>query len=150
MNIKNTIDKELAQRLLTAKKEIRRVIRFNQASKIMTNVVKKYGATIPSEKSKLVAKINRDLSLKNKDMLSLLKRVRENIDLIEVEVYNGASKEMARVESLKKNPAAIAPQFENILAWNWGRFPASDIDHAEIWEDEMGALKANITNHCQQ
>ena len=149
LDLQNNVDPELAQRLLTAKKEIRNVIRFNQSSKIMINVVKKYDSTIPSEKAKLVTKINHDLSLKNKEMLSLLKRVRENVDLVEVEVYNGASREMARVESIKKNSPTSAPQFENVLAWNWGRFPASDIDRAEIWEDEMGALKANISNHCQ-
>ena len=147
--LKKTIDSDLAQRLLTAKKEIKRMVRFNQASKIMQSVIKKYDATIPAEKSKLVAKINHDLKLKNKDMLSLLKRVRENVDLIEVEVYNGASRELARIEAMKKNPNQAPPKFESALAWNWGRFAVSDIDKAEVWEDEMGALKANITNHCQ-
>jgi hypothetical protein len=148
-DLQKNVDPELSKRMLTAKKEIRRVVRFNQASKIMMSVVKKYDATIPSEKAKLVSKINRDLTLKNKEMLSLLKKVRENVDLIEVEVYNGASREMARIEALKKVQPIESPKFENALAWNWGRFPASDIEKAEIWEDEMGALKANITNHCQ-
>jgi len=147
-NLKTTIEPEMAQRLLSAKKEIRRMIRFNQASKIMMVVVKKYDQSIPREKTKLVAKINHDLMQKNKEMLTLLKAVRENVDLVEVEVYNGASREMVRIESNQKK-AAAAPSFETKLAWNWGRFPASDIDRAEIWEDEMGAMKANIVNHCQ-
>jgi len=148
-NLKTTIEPEMAQRLLSAKKEIRRMIRFNQASKILVSVVKKYDQSIPQEKTKLVSKINRDLNQKDKEMLSLLKAVRENVDLIEVEVYNGASREMVRIENDKKKAPAAAPTFETTLAWNWGRFPASDIDRAEIWEDEMGAMKANITNHCQ-
>jgi tetratricopeptide (TPR) repeat protein len=148
-DLQKTVDPAISQRLLSAKKEIRRVIRFNQASKIMMAVVKKYDATIPTEKEKLVKKVTKDLQQRNKDMLSLLKRVRENVDLIEVEVYNGASRDLARIESSQKREPATAPKFENALAWSWGRFAAADIEHQEIWEDEMGALKANIINHCQ-
>lgn len=148
-SLKKTVDPELAQRLLSAKKEIRRMIRFNQAGKIMQIALKKFDATIPGEKAKLVKKVNKDLSSRNKELLSLLKRVRENIDLVEIEVYNGASRDLAKLESNVKKEAAQAPKFENAMSWSWGRFSAADIEREEIWEDEMGAMKANIVNHCQ-
>lgn len=141
---------------LQIKRELRSLTRYYKASKIWKNLSKNFEKKIPGLRSELVAKVDADLKSQNKNMLTQLERVRDNADLIEVEIYNGASQDMIwknvhpdfeqMSEELKEQKAAPAAS----KVWNWGRLLASDVENAEVWEDELGALKADISDQCDQ
>jgi hypothetical protein len=88
-------------------------------------------------------------------MLTRLDEIAENNQLIEVEIYNGASKdiiwqnahpeykEMAKKFNDDENKESAA------AVWDWGRSPAALSDDAgEIWEDELGSFKARLFDNC--
>ena len=138
----------LAKKYQEIRKDIRTLIRFNRSSKTLLSVVQKHDATIPAAQSKHVAKINHELHEKNRELLTHLKKIRENIDLIEVEIYHGASKDMLGLKKSLKKKTDLQKDFDTAVAWNWGSFSASELERAEIWEDEIGDLKADTKNHC--
>jgi len=141
-------NEKLPLKVMTIKKSVRKLVRFNRNSRILVNALSKYDLKIIKDRKRLINLVNHDLKRKNKTMHSQLKHVRENSDLIEVEILHGASRDLlGRKSGLKAD--ARTPKFESTAAWNWGRFPSSELEKAEIWEDELGAVKADIVNHCQ-
>lgn len=147
---------KLNAQYLTMKRDLRRLTRFYRSSKIWKNLARNYERQIPGQRVKIVDLINKDLMAANKSMLTALNNVRENSDWIEVEIYNGASQDLVWKEA--------HPDFEKVSAemeetteeapgstvWKWGRFLASEMELAEVWEDEVGALKADISNNCDK
>ncbi len=141
-------------RYLQLKKDLRKLSHFYRASKTWKTLARNYEKKIPGLKLELVAKVNQDLKAKNKKLLATLNRVKDNTDLIEVEIYNGASQDL-----VWKN---AHPDFEKVSqtldeekraengahTWNWGRFLASNLENSEVWEDELGAVKADVTDQC--
>ena len=143
-----------SDRYIHLKKDLRKLSRFYVASKTWKKLARNYEKKIPGLKLELVAKVNQDLKAKNKKLLATLNRVKDNTDLIEVEIYNGASQDL-----VWKN---AHPDFEKASekmddekrtengahTWNWGRFLASNLENSEVWEDELGAVKADVTDQC--
>jgi hypothetical protein len=104
-------------------------------------------------RSRLVAEINADLARRTEKMRKVLEEVAENSKLIEVEIYNGASHDMiwrnahpdfASVE--KKVKVAYTKPIGHTL--NWGTIDPAKSDKVEVWEDELGAFKANLHDNC--
>ncbi|MBS1957872.1 MAG: hypothetical protein JST80_00225 [Bdellovibrionales bacterium] len=147
---------KLAIQYLNMKRDLRRLTRYYRASKIWKNLTRNYEKRIPGYRMMVVNNINADLQKTNKSMLMTLNMVRENMDLIEVEIYNGASQDLVWKEAhpdYEKVSAEIeTPEQEvaNSTVWKWGRFLASDVENAEVWEDEVGTLKADISNQCDK
>ncbi|MBC7397257.1 MAG: hypothetical protein H7333_07415 [Bdellovibrionales bacterium] len=148
------LPKEFPTRYLLLKKELRKLSHFYRASKTWRVLARNYEKKIPGLKLELVAKVNTDLKAKNKKLLATLDRVKDNTDLIEVEIFNGASQDLVW--------KSAHPDFEKVSqsldeekraesgahTWNWGRFLASNLENAEVWEDELGAVKADVTDQC--
>src|SRR6185437_5883858 len=90
----------------------------------------------------------------NVRMLTQLDEIAENIQLIEVEIYNGASQDIIWqnahpdykkiAEQMKDQREAV----ERSKTWDWGREVAGSDDSQEIWEDELGSFKANLFDNC--
>ena len=154
------IAESFGARYLPIKKDLRQLKNFYRASRTWAIFSKNFEKKIPKLRAALVEKINLDLKKHQTQMLSLLDKVRENSDLIEVEIYSGASKDMiwknahpdydenqklTQNETDQKNEKTNSAKY-----WNWGRFLASDIESAEVWEDEMGSLKADLSDQCQK
>lgn len=126
--------------------------RFAEAGGAWKRVIAKYRAKIPARRAQLAADIEAELSRRNATMLALLEEVSENNQLIETEIFNGASEDLiwknahpdfANVtEGLGKNDRAPA------ATWNWGKTRAATIDDDELWEDELGFAKADVTDNC--
>jgi hypothetical protein len=104
----------------------------------------------------LVAQINRDLEARSLSMLRTLGEVAENSRMIKIEIYNGASHDMifqnahpkykevakkldSELKAEKKKPAG--------QVWEWGSVKSSS-SKVEIWEDELGAFKADVVDNC--
>ena len=149
-----TISMQFAERYRVLKKDLRMLSRFYKASRTWRVLAHSYEKKIPSLKLELVSRINHDWKEKNRKLLALLEKIKDNSDLIEVEIYNGASKDLvwktAHADYAKKEKD-LEPKKEAIdtaHTWNWGRFLASSIENNEVWEDELGALKANTSDQC--
>jgi len=151
-----SLDPSYADRYLSLKRDLRNLSHYYRASRTWKGLAHRYQHEIPSLRSHLVAAINTDLKKQNRQMLSLLDKVRDNSDLIEVEIYNGASQDMIwknahpDFEKLSESLKDPKPAVNSAKTWNWGRMPASDVEHAEVWEDELGALKADISSQCDE
>lgn len=103
-------------------------------------------------REQLVQEINANLARRSARMLKQLEDTAENSKLVEVEIYNGASHDMiwrnahpdyAAVE--KKMKVAYSRPKGGTL--NWGTVDPSN-QKVEIWEDELGAFKANLHDNC--
>lgn len=104
---------------------------------------------------RLTAEIEKDLNDRTSRMHEQLEEIAENIELIEVEIYNGASqdiiwqnahpdfKKVAKEINDDNNNRAPASQ-----TWNWGKVSDITEEGAEIWEDELGSFKANLPDNC--
>jgi hypothetical protein len=143
-----------SDRYSTLKKEHRKLSQFYRASKTWKTLARNYNKMIPQFRSQLVKKVGTDIRKKNQKMLALLKSIRSNSDLIEVEIYNGASQDLIwknahpGYEPISENLEESKPGADQSKTWSWGHFKTSDLDDSEVWEDELGALKADVQNHC--
>jgi hypothetical protein len=144
---------EFADRFAVLKKDLRKLTRFYKASRTWKALARSYEKKIPNIKVGLVEKVNHDWKAKQKRTLALLTRVKDNLDLIEVEIYNGASQDLVWKNAHSdfadaKNMDTQKDAPDAARTWNWGRFLASSIEDSEVWEDELGALKADVTDQC--
>ena len=138
------------------KKQLSNLAHFYQASRTWRVVTRNYERKIPGYRQALVRSTNADLQKKNQEMLALLRRVRENTDLVEIEIYNGASQDLIW-RNAHPDFSRLSAQFEEMKkerrsseVWNWGSFSASELENEELWEDELGALKADVSNQCDK
>jgi hypothetical protein len=110
----------------------------------------------PGIEKKHTADIESDLKIRTDRMLTQLQEVAENIQLIEVEIYNGASEDIIW-QNAHPGYKKVAKDLDNEDAdrapaskvWDWGRTRiASDNDNVEVWEDELGSFKADMVDNC--
>ncbi len=142
--------------LLALKESILRFRRLQQGAPTWHAILTNYKKLVPITEARLVATVNADLKARSQRMLEQLDEIAENIQLIEVEIYNGASQDIIwqnahpdykKVAQTMKGEGA-APNAAT--TWDWGRAPASltDEDAGEVWEDELGSFNANLYDNC--
>lgn len=142
--------------MLELKEQILHYRRLQQGAPVWHTILGNYRKIAPGIESKLLGTVNADLESRSRRMLAQLEEIAENIQLIEVEIYNGASQDIiwknahpdyAKVaekltEDTRKERAA--------KTWDWGRTPANmEDDGAEVWEDELGSFSANLYDNCE-
>jgi hypothetical protein len=116
---------------------------------ILTNFQKMTG---PQEK-KLVDRINTDLASRSVKMLHQLEEIAENNQLIEVEIYNGASQDIIwqnahpDYKELAKNMKDEQHKSAQKV-YDWGVVANATDEGGEIWEDELGSFKADLYDNC--
>ena len=116
---------------------------------IVDNVESGSGARLRT----LYSQLEFELSRKNARMFKLLDEVAENTQLIEAEIYHGASKDIVWQNA--------HPDYRDVLlsakggrsipskpVWEWGRGSPLASEWSEIWEDEIGSFKANLFDNC--
>jgi hypothetical protein len=86
-------------------------------------------------------------------MMNQIEDVAENDELIEVEIFNGASEDIiwqnAHPEYKDEAKQFQADRDKNRAeGLNWGRMPASMEGDGEVWEDELGSFKADLYDNC--
>jgi tetratricopeptide (TPR) repeat protein len=131
----------ITEALANLKDEVVHWRRIQLAAPVWQVVSQRFLGTVPNQQGKLIAKINNDIRLRNVRMYTQLDEIAENIQLIEVEIYNGE-------QGLSADKV-----------WDWGRSLASESEKEvgdessesngpEIWEDELGSFKANLFDNC--
>ena len=152
-----TLGSHLRDRIAELRYDIVVFQRIWNSAPIWASISEHHFQRSPSLERAIVKKINEDLSSRTLNLYTQIQEIAENNQLIEVEIYNGASqdiiwqnahpeyKELAKAlkeETRKKNAERV---------WDWGRAPAhaEDQDGGEIWEDELGSFRAEMVNNCE-
>jgi tetratricopeptide (TPR) repeat protein len=149
-----TLAPEFADRYATLKRDHRKLSQFYRASKVWKALARSYEKRLPAMRAELVKRVNVDFNKKNQRLMAVLRNVRDNSDLIEVEIYNGASQDIVwknahpDFEAKKDDLVDEKSGPDQTETWSGGHFLASDIENSEVWEDELGALKADVHSQC--
>jgi len=135
------------------KERIIRMRRLKQAAPVWKGVLASFQKMQSIRKSRLVREIEADFTARDRRMLAQLDEVSENLQLIEVEIFHGASQDLVW-RNAHPDYAKVADSLGRESGgkvgtdWNWGRAPSSDDAQAEVWEDEVGSFQADLVDHC--
>ncbi len=126
--------------------------RFAQAALPWKKIAAKNLGHISALKRNLASTIETDLRNRTETMRLQLLEIAENNQLIEVEIYSEASKDIIWqnahpdykevAQKLKDERNEISHQTQ----LNWGTMNAGE--DAEVWEDELGSVFANVFDNC--
>lgn len=130
----------------------RRDPRWTTARKAMETQMATLASTSRERETQLLREINEDLVARMVRMADLLSGVHENIQLVEAELYNALGERIiadsVRPGDPDPNAKAESKNEESGPVWDWGKFPMDGDEDAEIWEDEVGFLKIDVENKC--
>jgi tetratricopeptide (TPR) repeat protein len=147
----SAIVKDLAQ----LKEWVTAFRRLRAGAPVWRTVLARHRARVPGLKQRLVETINADLRERSLRMHLALQEIAENNQLIEVEIYQGASQDIVwqNAHSDYKEVAARGAEETSVAGrpdkvWDWGRSPTGSEEAAEIWEDELGSFKADLLDNC--
>ena len=149
------------ERIREWEEELNRSLRGPQAKAIrkaktsLLQMLSQYKPQLRTLEEALVARIERDLEERSKQMLFLMAEVAENGQLIEAEIFNEAGEDIIAANFPgKKRPVvqarkgAATPE-EIGPTLDWGRYPAGKKEgQGEIWQDEVGALRTELSDKC--
>lgn len=115
---------------------------------------KAYAKHVPVLRANLAQRISADFRALNIRMIKRLKELAENVYLLEVEIYNGASEDVVwqnahpeyKEFSQKIRDEAAAAEAETV--WNWGPVRTSQDGSKEVWADELGNLRVSLEDNC--
>jgi hypothetical protein len=103
----------------------------------------------------LVRAINNDLQLRTMRMFRTLIDLAQSVELLEAEIYNALGEKViadaGQAQGGRKPATAGAKKkADDDAVWRWGAFPTGEEEsaEAEVWEDELGFLKADVENEC--
>jgi tetratricopeptide (TPR) repeat protein len=163
LKLGDSLPGSITDALVALKDEVVHWRRLQLAAPVWQVVSTRFLSTVPTQQGKLIARINNDIKLRNVRMYTQLDEIAENIQLIEVEIYNGASEDIIW-QNAHPDYKEVAKQFKGEQGlspdkvWDWGRSLASESEKEvgdetgengpEIWEDELGSFKANLFDNC--
>ncbi|MEK6579982.1 MAG: hypothetical protein AABZ55_12205, partial [Bdellovibrionota bacterium] len=151
--IKETAGKPMPPAILAdvgvLRQKVVQLLRLQQAAPIWKMVMQNSKNKVGMTQRDLIAAVNLDLTRRSLRMMSQLDEIAENIQLIEVEIYNGASQDIVWqnahpdyrkvAQTMKQDEKGVTQEH----TWNWGRAPAGEEDEGEIWEDELDSFKVD-------
>lgn len=139
----------------TIRLHLHQYMRFVRAAKPWRAIVARAAPKTEVIKNTLVRAIDADVSEQNHTMLAMLEQIAENNQMIETEIYTGASQDMIWKNAHPDYAAVInnmhlgrGPGADTARTWDWGRVKSGSLDSDEMWEDELGAARADLTDNC--
>ena len=120
---------------------------------------KSWGKTVIAD---LTIQLEGDLQRKLKRMHGRLEDVLDNLNLMEIEILDGASRDLVWQNAhpdfaveIKKEIAKYDPSYDRGATWSWGSASAQidasdDGENEEIWEDELGSHGVALADRCDQ
>ncbi len=103
---------------------------------------------IPQIAQRNRSKIESDLRARNQRMLARLDEISENSQLIEIEIYQGASQDLVFKNAHPDFIASLPKKTSQESGLYWGKAPGMDGEDGEIWEDELGSFRADLPDNC--
>ncbi|MGE0615730.1 MAG: hypothetical protein AB7P04_08810 [Bacteriovoracia bacterium] len=128
--------------------------RLRRAAPVWRTILANYEKRSPSRIAKLSQDINSDLKRMTARMHRQLNEIAENNYFIEVEIFNGASRDIIwqnaypDYEKVAKKLDKDNRPSTGSKEWDWGSVSAGLDGSGEIWEDELGSFKANLFDNC--
>ncbi|HUP57852.1 MAG TPA: hypothetical protein VM598_10400, partial [Bdellovibrionota bacterium] len=125
-----------------------------RAAMALRGTLQKFVKELPALEPPLVARINDDLLARTRIMMGGMRSSLENSQLIEIEVFNAAGNDMIMENARPADKLAQKEQQQKVkradegATLDWGRFPAKNGEKVEVWEDELGGLRTNVTDSC--
>jgi tetratricopeptide (TPR) repeat protein len=125
-----------------------------QAAGALQGTLAKFVKELPKLEPPLIDRINTDLKARTKIMLTQMNQALENSQLIEIEVFNAAGNDMImqnaqpEAKQAQKDGERKVKRADEGPTLDWGRFPAKEGEASEVWEDELGGLRTNVTDSC--
>lgn len=101
--------------------------------------------------------INADLGVRTQHMLENLNEVSANMQLVESEIYSNMGEKIItdyhrpnqdRGPAVAAAPADKKKKDSQGAVWDWGKYDVENDDHNEVWEDEVGFLRTDVTSKC--
>ena len=130
--------------------------RLKASGRVWKRVLASHNARMPMLQKALVSEVDEEIRRLNGRMLAQLEEVSENNERIEIEILNGASQDLVFQNAhpdykdvaarLKKTGKG---QWAADQVYNWGATPGGLEGADEIWEDELGSFRADLTDHCE-
>lgn len=102
----------------------------------------------------LVSAIEADLRMRTERMRTQLEEIHENNQLIEVEIFSGATRDIVwqnahpDYQEFAKRLSEREKNADSGKVWNWGTAPIGSDRWSEIWEDEIGSFKSSLFDNC--
>lgn len=144
----------LIARIEDFKEDLVHYKRFKRSAPFWKKITETQTQKAPSLQARLVASINADLRDLTQRMHIQLTEIAENNQLIEVEIYNGASRDILwqnahpdyveAAKELHQEERRVA----SVESYNWGSMNTNLDGDGEVWEDELGSAQANLVNNC--
>jgi hypothetical protein len=140
-------------------KKVRKVAtayrRLRRGAEPWKRILAYFDRQAPGMEAKLVKEVDSDLVRMNQRMLVQLAEVADNTRFIEVEIFNGASQDMVWQnahpdyrEVSKKIEEETKAKPNRAAVWDWGTVSEGSAAGQEIWEDELGSYRADLTDNC--
>jgi tetratricopeptide (TPR) repeat protein len=144
-------EKHLADELVSAADKVSKT----ETQKLKTTfkgIVAEFVKKLPNTQTGLVEKINKELATRNNVMIAGLVEAFETAQLIEVEIYNQAGEDMVRKvpRSSATKEVAKAKEHSGPPSLDWGSISAGGDEETETWDDELGAIKTDVSNICKK
>jgi tetratricopeptide (TPR) repeat protein len=148
------LPQDLVTRYLELKRGFRRLRELDRSSVVWERWSRFRAKEIPLRNRALAAQVDADFKVSMRRLEKQLAAVFRNAEWVEIEALNGASKDLvwreAHPEYLPALKRLQSPKAEQdpSLTWSWGKIRPQAGIAGELWEDELGALKANVRPHC--
>ncbi|MCM0606406.1 MAG: hypothetical protein KA715_09980 [Xanthomonadaceae bacterium] len=149
-----TLPEGLRRELNSLREEINHYERLRKGAGPWKKILANHMKRAPRIQEKLVREINDQMADKTKRMFTILDEITDNLQLIEVEIYSGASQDIVWQNAhpdYKGKAKQIDDQNQSKKTstdWNWGKVEGGLSGQGEVWEDEVGSFKADVVNNC--
>ena len=134
--------------------------RLSHAAPIWGTIFQHAQTRVDSLEKSWLKRIEKHLASITENLFENLNELGETTDLIEVEIMNGASKDIirenveanfqAKLAALKKKHEAQKDPHKKSASdvYEWGESISTLTGKGEIWEDELDSLTAKLTDRC--
>ncbi len=156
-NTAKAAPKELLTEISAFRFEEAKQARLTAAVPQWTSLLEHYQRRAEDRRNQLTREIEAELGQLNQRMFNEITAVMENNELIEAEIWNGASQDMVWQNA--------HPEFQKMVdqgkisseqragktageVYNWGSSGRGLSGTEEVWEDELGGIQANLQNNC--
>ncbi len=133
---------------------------WKTAAQTIVSMVQSYLPNLKPKESKLLKNINDEVTARTSYLVKVLADTLDNAQKIEVEVYNALGEKMiveqamANQQKIERNRKDDKKKVIDVKVWDWGKLPnkydEENEDQVEIWLDEIGFLRTDLTNRCKQ
>lgn len=148
------------QSKLMARANTKKDKNWKTAAQTISSRVQSYLPTMKPKESKLLQNINEEVTERTSYLVKVLADTLDNAQKVEVEVYNALGEKMiveqamTNQQKIERNRKQEKTKFINEKVWDWGKLPnkydEENEDQVEIWLDEIGFLRTDLTNRCKR